>query len=799
MFADGEIQVTDDGIARKSKDEVSASIVEVLQHLFTATKSVHMYPPESPSAMSMVETAYQVVLDMIPTDGSFDLSFIENKFLVNGEMLDEALQKKGILQKFHELLKARKLSSVTFWSGLTMEELRKFLVVLGAKVPMVETEDQVALYKELEEEGIKHIEVDEQIYVAISKREKVVDARAAVEREEDTALKLLKDEVFTRFLAGEVSLTDLDPATTKEIMSDPDRMISMLQGVISAKGWDTELKTLPFRIDETRGILERVSALIEQVDDPLVRSKLGREVSKITQEMETPQLTEILLTSAGRAGAKPSFMPKVVLPLLSDVKLSAVVESAVDEHKRLSEQETGNEWPSKRMMALESILNDALASAGGEMAQRLADRLRKTGVDEALTEKAASKSGVELAKLLIAGGEVELCDRASGPTLAAAATYLFENEKDDTGSLVIEKIAEKFMKLSSDSRSVAARQLWGLFKALKDLGKEAFAADLMNTVSETLEEEKAVVSTFADLTKTMEKVTAGGEATVAAGVLESLNLGSKMPVSIEAIEKLMTADAGKVVRAIFQSGDKLAEEAISKVLLGMEDQAVPALIETALGATNEEMLDSVAESLMRMKSDPIPLIAARFQLVEIEPFQLINLIKLVATLGDEDSASVFTPLLASEDVEIRGEVIRALGRLGGKQALHMMLSESVETDVILKTAAVRELGKFHDYLAVKRLIEIVTHKEKGELPEDELVMIAACRSIGDLRVHQAVPILMDIAKSRKSHEAYSEKLRAVATAILGMVGGNDAHKELRELLKDPSLLIRSTARKALSG
>ena len=54
---------------------------------------------------------------------------------------------------------------------------------------------------------------------------------------------------------------------------------------------------------------------------------------------------------------------------------------------------------------------------------------------------------------------------------------------------------------------------------------------------------------------------------------------------------MMSADTGKVVQAVFRSGDKAAQDAIYKVLLGMGDRALPALIDTAKGAPDAATLE----------------------------------------------------------------------------------------------------------------------------------------------------------------------------------------------------------------
>jgi len=788
--------LSEEGVKKASQEDVVASIVQVLQSLYTATRSVLIYPPENPTITNMLEAAYQTVINLVPDEGSLDLSIMKDNLVVNGEILDDALQKRRIVQNFVELIEAKKLSSITFWSGLTEDELRKFLTLLASRSPTKDHDEVSDIYEELREEEIQHIEVDEQVYVAISRREKVVDARAAIESQEDAALKLLKDQVFSRFIAGEVQLADIDPSVANEIMSDPDKIVAMVQGFVSSQGWDAKVEMLPFRIDETRGILERVSELIRQVDDPLVRSKLGGEVSKITDQLEAPQLTEMLITSAGGGGVSSSVLSGAIIPLLGDVKMEAVAESAIVEYQRLMRADSGDDWPTSRMTALKSVLDSAMASASPEVAGHLSDAMQQAGVDLQEAEKTASAAGAELAKELMSGGDAELCDGVKGPALIFAATFLFEKDRDDLGSMVMEKLTERFARQSDDAKSTAANQLWGLSRRLRDMGKEAFAAELIDDVSKVFDKGGGAAATFSELTRSMGEVAGGQDYQSVAAGIASLRLGTGTPVSIKSIEALMASDTGKVVQAVFESGDKSAQEAISRVLLGMGDRAAPALIDTAQDSTDLDSLQSIADSLSQLKSDPLPRIAARFQ-QELETFQLVNLIRLIGLVGDESSAPFLATPLESEDGEVRAETIHVLGRLGGKQALQMLLNESAELDVSMRSAAVRELGRFHDYQAVRRFLEIVAPKKKGELAEDNTVMISACRSLGELRVRQAVAVLSEIARAGRRHEAHPETVRAVAAAALGMIGDEDAVNALKHLLKDSSMLVRSTAKKAL--
>ncbi len=90
-------------------------------------------------------------------------------------------------------------------------------------------------------------------------------------------------------------------------------------------------------------------------------------------------------------------------------------------------------------------------------------------------------------------------------------------------------------------------------------------------------------------------------------------------------------------------------------------------------------------------------------------------------------------------------------------------------------------------------------KKKGEVPEDSAVMIAAARSLGSLKVRQAAESLVEVAAVSRKHHVYPEEVRAAAAAALGQIGGPESARTLKQLLKDPSMLVKSTARKAMGG
>jgi hypothetical protein len=198
-----------------------------------------------------------------------------------------------------------------------------------------------------------------------------------------------------------------------------------------------------------------------------------------------------------------------------------------------------------------------------------------------------------------------------------------------------------------------------------------------------------------------------------------------------AIDRLMNSDTGKVVKAVFTSDDEAAREAVTKALLEMPDKAIPAMLDTVQEATDGPTVESVAASLKEFK-DPTPWIASRLG-KEMEPWQLANLVRLFAMVAAPESARALEPVLASPEVEPHLEALKALGALGGKAALSMLLDESMSPDPQMQVPALRGLGRFHDYSAVRRLTLLITPGRKGEIFESDQALIAACRSLGELK------------------------------------------------------------------
>ena len=730
-----------DDMSGRSPLRDSNLVIQMLQSVCGAVKALSLYPQESPVLANMIDRARGCIAEFIPRDGYLELSVIEDKLLVNGEILDVALQKHTTVLSFQEMMKSRLLRSITFWDGLSNDETRLLLSLLGQWAPAVAAGQSGEVEGAPARPQAQYMEVGDHIYITFGEPEKKRKISPDTEQREPVTAESPEGEVLSLFLGGEIPLPEAKDLIIEQA-SRPDEMLGDVREFVSSRGWDNE--------DEAFGIAERLISVVELAEDTPLESGLLEELGGVATRLKPSQLVGMFMDPR-LSPERASRLLGIVLPLLGKDGITSCVGLALSEYKEFALQSEGGGWPTPRMMALCSLIREMAACVEGEISGVVDGLIKDIGVDLSELEGAEAK-GTALAKSLLVGADITLCDAACGPTLVEASKYLFAGEQCDLGDIVMDRLSERFMCQEGGSRVTAARQILGLSQALQELGIDVSGYGMFK---------EAVQAPGGRPSHQTERVGPGEE------------------------KEEVTAGSTGLIH------DEVESPAI-------KETSVKDLIEIAAFALDDETIESVARSILELGEDPVPVLATSL-VSETEVTKIINLVKLTSMVGDEGSVSIFNPLLVSDSADICKEVMRALGRLGGKQALQMLLFGSAYVDPRQMVVAVEELGRFREYLAVRRLMEIISPKKKGELPEDESVMVAACCSLGEMGVMQATPTLIDMARGGKRREAYSDELRSTATLALGKIGGPDARKALRGLAKDPSKLVRAAAQEALGG
>lgn len=157
--------------------------------------------------------------------------------------------------------------------------------------------------------------------------------------------------------------------------------------------------------------------------------------------------------------------------------------------------------------------------------------------------------------------------------------------------------------------------------------------------------------------------------------------------------------------------------------------------------------------------------------------------------GDDHRTAPLSELLNDEDETVRAVAARALSRVGTREAavaLSSRLTSSSELTSLRMAENLERIGA----LAVEPLLELI------EREEDEVrrAQVLAARILGNLRVHEARPVLARVIGQR-----WNTNLRAQSALSLGKIGDPEDVPALLEAARDESWPVRSQAANALES
>ena len=201
---------------------------------------------------------------------------------------------------------------------------------------------------------------------------------------------------------------------------------------------------------------------------------------------------------------------------------------------------------------------------------------------------------------------------------------------------------------------------------------------------------------------------------------------------------------------------------------------------TALKGAEYEKMVSLARDLGLVKRDFRRLRSQR-------RWQRAQAAENLGYYGGDQRAAPLSGLLDDEDETIRAVAARALSRIGTREsavALADRLTSPSELTSLRMTENLERIGP----LAVEPLLELIGRKEE----EVRRAQVLAARILGNLRVHEARPVLGEAIMQR-----WNTDLRAQAALSLGKIGDPEDVPTLLEAAQDDSWPVRSQAANAL--
>lgn len=171
-------------------------------------------------------------------------------------------------------------------------------------------------------------------------------------------------------------------------------------------------------------------------------------------------------------------------------------------------------------------------------------------------------------------------------------------------------------------------------------------------------------------------------------------------------------------------------------------------------------------------------------------------------LPGEEAATSLLPLLDDKDEFVRQEAAYALGQTRSRSAVAPLIERLArDKKDAVRGAAVVALGQIADEAAVLPLAQLLSPqiglpssgKIKRKTKENEFVLRAAARSLGQTHSRTAVPALVAALDDEKA----PDDVRREAAFALGQIGDPSASQALQAVISARDPYLSSAAAKAL--
>lgn len=239
---------------------------------------------------------------------------------------------------------------------------------------------------------------------------------------------------------------------------------------------------------------------------------------------------------------------------------------------------------------------------------------------------------------------------------------------------------------------------------------------------------------------------------------------------------------------------KESRDQLSRVLVFLGGNVARRLMERLAEEHDAQARKVLADALIDQDAAAIPVLIE--YLADERWYVVRNAVAILGELRAQAALAYFPPMIGHLDVRVRREAIRALTRIGGNEAVDILLRIVETGDPDLRPHALLSLGAMKNPAAVPTLLQIVEQPDPwvklGEVKKE------AIRALGEIGSAEAIPALVTLLKRRKFWgRARFDELRAAAAISLGDIGHANAVEALKVAAEDHSAVVARAAGQAL--
>ena len=742
---------------------------DMIRQMNVSLRNMKFYAGDHPTTMASVQKSYDALTQTLQQKGELVLGVVENTLIVGDSPVEES---DTFIARFTEELNVRNIGSLVFYPDISQEEFRAFLNCLTIEPDRVMAEGGVQRF--FDTQGISHVLANEVKYGKIGE-----GSGDGTEME---------DAVVAAFLMGKMPVFRGDQEGFLSLLQDnPAKIGEMINSAFS------EMKQ---RGEEEEKSARAVNRAVDQVGrflegQPGGPDEHGNVMAQIILSLN-PEAQAALYGFRAAQGESPE-----------DRIDASVMEFTDEEVIRLicNVYRGGLRSPEVLARMVRRVLSDAERRM--RVASDLGQELMKLGMEReawetlrddilwdvySLTQKVDRlASRAQLTK-----GDLERIKRI-GPDLAG------KSNAPEIRKLLTSLIAALGGQ-DSEVRGIVAGYLHQFYDIVDDSGKftrvDLFFCQKLITRLKREPDESVRASILKSLASILKKEILKERFNAAARAILTLSKTGHLEKLIDGADSLVSQDVGDhLITALSGEDETRRNEALT--LLKLFGRAV---LESVLFAMEREEKPDTRKRLMAVVKSMGSGVTGEIieRLADTRWYVVQTALYVLGEIGDKSiSPGILTSSVYHNDIRVRKEAIKTLGKLRSRGANRVLCELLEEKNEEIRLLVLRTLGEVGDKMAVPHIIPFL-QKKMLKTQKSDILRQAAIDALGRIGDPEAIPTLIDLLKGRGVFRKEDGAIRKSAVEALGTVGVAELEEGFQSIIeKDPDVDVREAARRAV--
>ncbi|KPJ64085.1 hypothetical protein AMK68_02340 [candidate division KD3-62 bacterium DG_56] len=276
-------------------------------------------------------------------------------------------------------------------------------------------------------------------------------------------------------------------------------------------------------------------------------------------------------------------------------------------------------------------------------------------------------------------------------------------------------------------------------------------------------------------------------------------MSGRQQVASRALDAIAKPEVLASLLGEFQCGDRVRQSKATRALVACGRPAATALMDLLAGSESVAIRMRAVSALRALGREALPGLMERLE-NDCPWYVQRNAVAVLRDIGDQSVVGPIARHARHPHLRMRLEVMSALGRFGGAEAIKALLGGLDDREAAVREQAAVALGNLRVGEAVPRLIKIIGRRLLAGAEEDDSVQCAACAALGQIGDERAIqPLLACLRRGWlvSGYHAKSDSVRCSAAQALACFPSERVRKGLAAAAQDGSVTLRAAASAAL--